>query len=597
MIRILSWLRSLVAKDGDAEARTKQMLMPVCIFMFIIAGYASLMNVKIERGWMSVLGCALCALGPLVVVVGILTNVVSVRHLIDIFLVVNGVGFCVLDVNNAALSNNFRPWTFVVIAIDIALVFSRALVPTFIIPFVLVYLAAEHVESTYRYGLYDLGYWGTSPEQSWCNCASPPCATTGETAILNFLACCMVMLVDFHFTRGFAKGVRLQLKRVKSSVEVAAEIAAALARYDVDAAEHTLTEDLPNELKQSFLQLLTNLRMYKAYLPHSVLVQEPEIAVPDEDASSCGTFSRVNTGISASPANSELHRIESSHSMFSNVSGGSSRVGSLDSGVLGGSAVSAVKKLNYAARRARVSLAAGNMIGYLKTEDLAGVANAEWIASDVEAWCSAVADVKGVADLIGGDRRYASFNARQICGGHASAAVELLMSRGDGPWSGCVATGQAICGDFGSHSVLRFMVLGAVSSWLHPLERIAAQWRTKVLADGEAFSSSCYKWEGELLGAVLLHKCGPVPRRLYKMTTPVRHAHDTVDEEWMYQLGNMLEGRHAAANTAKEVLIKRRFDVISEVTTHSVNSQVTTAAAQGEEEVLWTVKEPGLFPS
>eukprot|EP00756_Hemistasia_phaeocysticola_P029735 Hpha_TRINITY_DN16249_c0_g5::TRINITY_DN16249_c0_g5_i1::g.12646::m.12646 len=68
-----------------------------------------------------------------------------------------------------------------------------------------------------------------------------------------------------------------------------------------------------------------------------------------------------------------------------------------------------------ATKRSRVSLAVANMIGYLSSGDLAGEANSKWLCSDVERWCTAVASAKGVVDLIGGDRRYASFNARQVC--------------------------------------------------------------------------------------------------------------------------------------------------------------------------------------
>eukprot|EP00756_Hemistasia_phaeocysticola_P020367 Hpha_TRINITY_DN15716_c1_g1::TRINITY_DN15716_c1_g1_i1::g.37684::m.37684 len=121
--------------------------------------------------------------------------------------------------------------------------------------------------------------------------------------------------------------------------------------------------------------------------------------------------------------------------------------------------------------------------------------------------------------------------------------------------------GQAICGDFGSASVLRFMVLGAVSSSLHPLERIAAQWRTQVLADDEAYSSSCYNWAGQLLGAVFMPKRrSGAPLRLYSMTSRREAARADVPAEWMYQLADMGEDEHAEANRQKECEIKVILD-------------------------------------
>eukprot|EP00756_Hemistasia_phaeocysticola_P063622 Hpha_TRINITY_DN709_c0_g1::TRINITY_DN709_c0_g1_i1::g.28999::m.28999 len=242
------------------------------------------------------------------------------------------------------------------------------------------------------------------------------------------------------------------------------------------------------------------------------------------------------------------------------------------------------------ARISRVSLAAANVIGYLsRPEELSGHANAAWIAWDVEAWCTAVSEARGIVDLISGDRRFASFNARQSCSEHPNAAVGVLSSRG-GPegWelSGCVATGMAVCGDYGSYASLRFMVLGGLSSLLYPLERVAAGWRTKVLVNGEAHASACYKWDGKLVGAVFHAKCGDRPIRLYSITSPRgRGLEGGGPDEWMYELAKLAAPQHEEANQATEKLMKERLDILQSGT------MPTSPAEEGR---VWRMEEVGM---
>eukprot|EP00756_Hemistasia_phaeocysticola_P012909 Hpha_TRINITY_DN15236_c2_g2::TRINITY_DN15236_c2_g2_i1::g.65444::m.65444 len=245
------------------------------------------------------------------------------------------------------------------------------------------------------------------------------------------------------------------------------EVTAALARYDVDGAETVITsgKDLPSELAESLLQLLANLRSYKAYLPHSCLVpgvdNTPEHSSVGEAREAAGPAAAADEAVQPSGGMALLSfdsesECEESHRRRSSVKSDTSMT-------------TTSSMLKAQASRRRVSIAGGNMTGYLSTyDDLTGESHLEWMSADVERWCAAVLGAKGVVDLMGGDRRYASFNARQRCGGHVVAAVEALWSWGEGAWSGCVVTGQAVCGDFGTTSMLRFMVLGRVASSLNP---------------------------------------------------------------------------------------------------------------------------------
>eukprot|EP00756_Hemistasia_phaeocysticola_P033387 Hpha_TRINITY_DN16462_c5_g1::TRINITY_DN16462_c5_g1_i2::g.161945::m.161945 len=345
--------------------------------------------------------------------------------LLDCFLLFNAINNVVNDAMEAATMQP-RTWPLVVMLLDTALVFERYRTIPAIILITLSWFCVEFVTGGYRVGLYDAIQDATQvpPQTSACDCAHPPCARGWEEALGTLLIYSVVLLTDLYLTRGFATDLRVQLRRVKSSVEVAAEVTASLAKYDVDSAEKAINSgsDLPQELTCSLLQLVFNLKSYKAYLPHSCLVGNTEAV--DDAQNSSDQSGGLPSPISAQKEDHDPEKGDGSGESGSSAISGSTR-GSVTSYGSYGRAQSKHSlvpekhvNLKAAPRRARVSLAVGNMIGYL-SGDLAGQPNSMWISRDVARWCSTVAEVKGVVDLIGGDRRYASFNARQVCGDHA----------------------------------------------------------------------------------------------------------------------------------------------------------------------------------
>eukprot|EP00756_Hemistasia_phaeocysticola_P019056 Hpha_TRINITY_DN15635_c3_g1::TRINITY_DN15635_c3_g1_i3::g.101903::m.101903 len=578
-----SWMEGLVVRKSDTpeDAHIKRLLFPAAMFFLCFILPVSLFG--FSRGSWERIVLIFNMLVQFIFVAGVAFNLAPARRLVDVYLITGAVGVCLLDIISFAHSSVFRSWFFVVLVLDLALVFSRDHIPSFVIPCVLLYLSLLTVESIHRYGITDLGYWGSSVEDNACNCASPPCSRAAFTAIYTFITSTVVLLLDFWFTRGFANNLTIQLRSIQASVEVSERVAAALAEYNVDAAETAIAADtdLPSGLRVSYKQLLYNLRSYKAYLPHSCLVREED---PDLPAVECA---REPTGDRKRSSASSSRRVSRrfSHKVSRDSTSTETTVTTDESLTL------LVRGLKAAARTARVTLAAGNKIGYLTTvAALAGASNADWIAGDVERWCVSVAQAKGVVDVISGDRRFASFNARQGCGSHAAAAVEVLSSRGEGEWSGCVVNGQAICGDFGSLSTQRFMVLGRVSCSLHPLERLAAKWRISMLGDESAYSSACYTWNGKLLGAVFLAKRGAKALRLYKMTTKRSGGDKAENMEWMYELARMGEGEFEAENEAAAMLIKSKLDGISEVELEEVSEGVTVEGGT----VVWKLDEVGV---
>eukprot|EP00756_Hemistasia_phaeocysticola_P032436 Hpha_TRINITY_DN16406_c3_g5::TRINITY_DN16406_c3_g5_i3::g.160182::m.160182 len=462
---------SRLVRQGDTpdEAKIKTIVLPFALFVFSANVFHIVIQINSTNQMMRVIGNGIIGLAMLLFMGGVVCNAIPPGYLLDGALVLTTVGIFAVDLGNATSSYPFRSWTFVVLALDIALAFKRLHPPLFIIPFVLVYQAALGVESVSRFGLYEAGYWGTKGvEVSFCNCASPPCDSRVVDAVIIMTNVCIVFLANFYFTNGFASGMRLQLRRVEASVEVAAVIAAALARYDVDKAEEAIAKDqhLPKELAEAYRRLVSIQRDFKVYLPHSCFVQDPEAeeegqaaddAVSIEKAGHMSGARYPGSGCQVEPEPERRLRVDPFHT--------------------------------------RVSLACSDMSEKGRPpwwyEDME---YATWYAADVESWRYLVTGSGGVVDLIMGDRRYASFNARRQCAKHATRAVDVLCARNQEheamEATGCAVTGQGFCGDFGSVSMLRFMVLGPLADSLQPLGRLAALWGLEVFVDQQTYVKS-----------------------------------------------------------------------------------------------------------
>eukprot|EP00756_Hemistasia_phaeocysticola_P063714 Hpha_TRINITY_DN718_c0_g2::TRINITY_DN718_c0_g2_i1::g.29009::m.29009 len=173
---------------------------------------------------------------------------------LDVTLIVLAVTNVLFDVVQAAEARE-RTWQQAVLYLDLALVFNRPHLTPCIIVGTLAWLLVESSESAFRLGLYDL-VSGTDT-LGVCDCTNTPCASDLLVALGSSIAGGMVLLIDFYLTRRFATNLSLQFRRVEVSVEVAVEIASALAKYDVDTAETAIAHgsDLPEELAESFRQL------------------------------------------------------------------------------------------------------------------------------------------------------------------------------------------------------------------------------------------------------------------------------------------------------------------------------------------------------
>eukprot|EP00756_Hemistasia_phaeocysticola_P019570 Hpha_TRINITY_DN15670_c3_g3::TRINITY_DN15670_c3_g3_i9::g.100617::m.100617 len=212
-----------LVRQGDTrdEARIKTLGFPFAVLIFLFQLFVIFVTLQGTSQIVDVVGLSMTAFAMVLFIGGVTSNAIPAGYLLDAVLVLVTVGICAVDLGNATASYTFRAWAFVVLLLDISLVFNRDHMPHFIIAVVLVYQVALQVESVSRFGLYEAGYWGTEgTEISRCNCASPPCDAKPVNALVNIVAICIVFLGDFYFTSGFASGMNLQLRRVEVSVNV-----------------------------------------------------------------------------------------------------------------------------------------------------------------------------------------------------------------------------------------------------------------------------------------------------------------------------------------------------------------------------------------
>eukprot|EP00756_Hemistasia_phaeocysticola_P040336 Hpha_TRINITY_DN16859_c1_g11::TRINITY_DN16859_c1_g11_i1::g.152555::m.152555 len=268
------WLRCsewFVRKEDSVEDRyIKRAVTPLilCIaplntfFLWITLAEGSIRLAVVQCMWLA--GYATFLAG------GMLRR--DMRVVLDVLLLVMTVANILGDATNIA---DMRPrqWSFIVIFLDAALVFERRRTIPLMIGLTLAWLLVATTEFAFRFGLVEAA---RSVSSGVCSCPSPPCEISMEDAYGGWLVSSIVVLIDFYLTSRFATERSLQLKRIGSSVEVAAEVAAALARYDVDGASDAITEaggDLPEELADSYRLLLGNLLLYRPYLPAALFAR------------------------------------------------------------------------------------------------------------------------------------------------------------------------------------------------------------------------------------------------------------------------------------------------------------------------------------
>eukprot|EP00756_Hemistasia_phaeocysticola_P054000 Hpha_TRINITY_DN29948_c0_g1::TRINITY_DN29948_c0_g1_i1::g.131809::m.131809/K02058/ABC.SS.S; simple sugar transport system substrate-binding protein len=330
---------------------------------------------------------------------------------------------------------------------------------------------------------------------------------------------------------------RWKIRVLRDNNSVAETCAESIAAMQLEEVSYIRSIENPSRIVSAFIVIIDHLTEFRRFLPPSVLATLPDSRTPEEVDPNTenipGPYREYpgSTGVSpdrpsppfpfpSSPM--DIQPVQPLAAPFH-------AAGSL-----------ALRKAPATARVTLVCSHRAGFLGMLRGKQATTVA--KWLFESVQRWGTTVTRSKGVVDLMVGDQRQATFNAVLPCPSHAIAGLRVLhaSSQDNGnagenlPFSSAAVTGPALCGDFGSSSMLRFMVLGGAASALLPLARLAALWRLEILLDAQCQSDAVFSYDLKMLGAVLYAKRSDTPVPVYLLTG--QRQTSTVDphEGWMY---------------------------------------------------------------
>eukprot|EP00756_Hemistasia_phaeocysticola_P049104 Hpha_TRINITY_DN23539_c0_g1::TRINITY_DN23539_c0_g1_i1::g.186522::m.186522 len=123
--------------DTKDEARAKVKFFPFAICITVGSILSMAVDLMGDSENLKLLGLSVSGVAGLIFIAGVVTNTAPVGYLLDSILILGTLSIVLLDLNDAANNVSFPQWTFVVLALDIALVFKRDHITHFVIPFVI----------------------------------------------------------------------------------------------------------------------------------------------------------------------------------------------------------------------------------------------------------------------------------------------------------------------------------------------------------------------------------------------------------------------------------------------------------------------------
>eukprot|EP01065_Artemidia_motanka_P029536 TRINITY_DN35633_c0_g1_i1.p1 TRINITY_DN35633_c0_g1~~TRINITY_DN35633_c0_g1_i1.p1 ORF type:complete len:995 (+),score=268.84 TRINITY_DN35633_c0_g1_i1:79-2985(+) len=383
------------------------------------------------------------------------------------------------DWSQASMVGAPRTWPCCVLVVDMLLVVNaRAPAGVAVIGITMLWLLVDSSEQGYRWGMYRIEGWSASDEidqHRYVQCADPPCATGLEAVWLVGLYS-LVYLLDAYFTRGFAMQMRAEQSRVQLSIEIAEQVAEALVVFDLDRADSILNSNeqdgrMPRGLHTALADLLTNLHLYKPYLPQAVLgAGERGEATPDVEDSD---------GILLAPLSSSLVPRRETHTSLpqttASPTSSSSPGRSLCSEDLGGSvrAGSALGRLRDSRgdadmHRQRERVATQLEVGLKQRRRGSALymecsSGADFAARHpcLEKLLCSVREMRGTVVFFTASVSLSVFNAHQPCPRHARQAVRVALATASVEWGTGLSAGHFTVGHVGTQEQRSASVEGA----------------------------------------------------------------------------------------------------------------------------------------
>eukprot|EP01062_Namystynia_karyoxenos_P071182 TRINITY_DN665_c3_g2_i2.p1 TRINITY_DN665_c3_g2~~TRINITY_DN665_c3_g2_i2.p1 ORF type:complete len:737 (+),score=180.69 TRINITY_DN665_c3_g2_i2:104-2212(+) len=579
--------RALRDADTSEERRRKEIVIPVLLiggivsFLQAVADSFTIIVFRL-RWWCAVVTWAACT-------AGICWPIARGSFTLEL-------------IGALCTGGSLRIWPMVILVMDMFLAVAMPKrYQMFVIHITGLWLIIDVVEREFRLGVYDIPSM-TDTIRFWelCNCSTPPCGL-GHLMFVPVGICGVLFMLyaDYFATRSFAEGLQSEKCRAEASVLVADQVSAALAHFDLGTAASALDQAgnaLPPKLLTSFQQLLANLASYRPYLPQSCFAA----ALAGSEGTDDGTEEDGRTSLGG--LGHSIVCADSVESADSVSSSSAARTASDMSGRGLPAKMCVAQASGVRARPAllrRATLLLRNSCDFLQyTAQADGQAVSDALAAAVEGFIAVVGSRGGVPDLLSGDHLSATFGAVKAQGTHrlsaTGAAVQLAApvatgtaaqsgaqsaaqsyltlvpeaqqvhsfsgegrswqsrrcSEARGPVTVAVCSGKALCGDFGSATAQRFMVLGPLSSFAPAVERAAAAWGVAVLIDPVVQLDIEQFWSCRLRRKVRFPKLGTSEHlALWEVLQDNLEGCAGAADEWMYELEKVLVNPWMAYNT------------------------------------------------
>eukprot|EP01064_Diplonema_japonicum_P001770 TRINITY_DN1118_c3_g1_i2.p1 TRINITY_DN1118_c3_g1~~TRINITY_DN1118_c3_g1_i2.p1 ORF type:complete len:780 (+),score=86.34 TRINITY_DN1118_c3_g1_i2:29-2341(+) len=288
---------SLVKHENDSDLMQQRKRFTGTLCLLIMMALLPVIAVSVSRGFM---------LEHMVIITGgvssaaclalmILTKKLSEKA-IALYLACLSSAVCFADVDSASTLSD-RAWPLFVLLIDALLVmrmpdfYSKAAVSL-----VCLWLFIQVGEGLFRFGLYDVpGTASVSDRKEVTDCDTPPCSSHANVLLKTITAQLIVFLIDFYFTRGFAKTVTLEKERLEASIMATEKVTEALVHFDLEKAESVLSTIPESQTTELLRRLLSNLENYRPYLPAAIFEgSSGTTSVPDNEADNEMSKMRTN---------------------------------------------------------------------------------------------------------------------------------------------------------------------------------------------------------------------------------------------------------------------------------------------------------------
>lgn len=341
-----------------------------------------------------------------------------------------------------------------------------------------------------------------------------------------------------------------RIKKLFDNNRVAEECAENIASMQLDMLDFLFELENPNRIQAAFMSIVQSLKMYRDFMPASLLGGDEEDEGEDEGESKAGISGVGKTGGGQSASGAGIQTKSKMSNFQSRRSGATGTAATNRRTQVGydrnkpGAGAAAISLTALALKKKKASFAVVNVVNYVAvTKELSQNSVLENHSHVLATLLQVLKACKGNPDGFQADRMYTSFStvreqsSHRLLAAHAAirmaaeAKKELLAppSGMEVRVSGACASGDVLCGNAGCERLKKFTCIGEPCSFVHLIEQSNRVFDTEVLMDDSAFKASRQTVEAR---AIMQQVYKGKSRPLYQAIGMIQ----TSDQEWMYQL-------------------------------------------------------------